>query len=160
MQLPRSNKQCPHCRETEAVFFQSQQRSAETGMVSLFRCLQVRLRNQANNGGMVETFLCLLQLWYDLSIGFLDLSSFVLHGAKGRLASLHDTLTRSYRSVYHENANGFVFCFEKILLRTIVHTMQRYPDTLHALIAHICIGASDKIFDHCLSLSSDPTIPA
>jgi len=34
LQLPRSNKQCPHCKETEAVFFQSQQRSAETGMVS------------------------------------------------------------------------------------------------------------------------------
>lgn len=32
-QLPRSNKQCPSCHETEAVFFQSQQRSAETGMV-------------------------------------------------------------------------------------------------------------------------------
>lgn len=32
-QLPRSNKLCPSCGETEAVFFQSQQRSAETGMV-------------------------------------------------------------------------------------------------------------------------------
>lgn len=36
-QLPRSNKLCPSCGETEAVFFQSQQRSAETGMVS-FPC--------------------------------------------------------------------------------------------------------------------------
>jgi DNA-directed RNA polymerase subunit M/transcription elongation factor TFIIS len=32
-QLPRANKLCPSCGETEAVFFQSQQRSAETGMV-------------------------------------------------------------------------------------------------------------------------------
>ncbi|GAB1209649.1 hypothetical protein APSETT445_008430 [Aspergillus pseudonomiae] len=32
-QLPRSNKLCPSCGEAEAVFFQSQQRSAETGMV-------------------------------------------------------------------------------------------------------------------------------
>ncbi|OMP83511.1 DNA-directed RNA polymerase II subunit RPB9 [Diplodia seriata] len=31
--LPRSNKPCPKCGETEAVFFQSQQRTAETGMV-------------------------------------------------------------------------------------------------------------------------------
>lgn len=35
-QLPRSNKQCPNCHENEAVFFQSQQRSAETGMVRPF----------------------------------------------------------------------------------------------------------------------------
>lgn len=35
-QLPRSNKQCPNCHENEAVFFQSQQRSAETGMVRHF----------------------------------------------------------------------------------------------------------------------------
>lgn len=34
-QLPRSNKECPKCHETEAVFFQSQQRTAETGMVCL-----------------------------------------------------------------------------------------------------------------------------
>jgi hypothetical protein len=33
LQLPRANKLCPSCGETEAVFFQSQQRSAETGMV-------------------------------------------------------------------------------------------------------------------------------
>ena len=34
-QLPRSNKKCPHCGDMEAVFFQSQQRSADTGMVRL-----------------------------------------------------------------------------------------------------------------------------
>ncbi|KAJ5171826.1 DNA directed RNA polymerase II 15 kDa subunit [Penicillium capsulatum] len=33
--LPRANKLCPSCGENEAVFFQSQQRSAETGMVSV-----------------------------------------------------------------------------------------------------------------------------
>ena len=33
LQLPRSDKMCPSCGEHEAVFFQSQQRSAETGMV-------------------------------------------------------------------------------------------------------------------------------
>jgi hypothetical protein len=32
-QLPRSNRTCPACKHEEAVFFQSQQRSAETGMV-------------------------------------------------------------------------------------------------------------------------------
>ncbi|KAK4143129.1 DNA-directed RNA polymerase II subunit RPB9 [Dichotomopilus funicola] len=32
-QLPRSKKNCPACNHTEAVFFQSQQRSTETGMV-------------------------------------------------------------------------------------------------------------------------------
>ncbi|KAK4155768.1 DNA-directed RNA polymerase II subunit RPB9 [Chaetomidium leptoderma] len=31
--LPRSKKTCPACQHDEAVFFQSQQRSAETGMV-------------------------------------------------------------------------------------------------------------------------------
>ncbi|KAM0796109.1 DNA-directed RNA polymerase-like protein II subunit rpb9 [Usnea florida] len=36
--LPRSNKECPSCREPEAVFFQSQQRSAETGMKLFYVC--------------------------------------------------------------------------------------------------------------------------
>lgn len=40
-QLPRSNKICPVCKHDEAVFFQSQQRSAETGMVS--RCAESSL---------------------------------------------------------------------------------------------------------------------
>lgn len=31
--LPRSNKACPYCHETEAVFFQSQQRTEDTKMV-------------------------------------------------------------------------------------------------------------------------------
>lgn len=34
LQLPRSNKDCPRCHESEAVFFQSQQRTSETGMVN------------------------------------------------------------------------------------------------------------------------------
>ncbi|KAI4278914.1 MAG: hypothetical protein L6R38_005129 [Xanthoria sp. 2 TBL-2021] len=36
--LPRSNKRCPKCHEVEAVFFQSQQRSAETGMKLFYVC--------------------------------------------------------------------------------------------------------------------------
>ncbi|CAG7920498.1 unnamed protein product [Penicillium olsonii] len=36
--LPRANKTCPSCLETEAVFFQSQQRSAETGMKLYYVC--------------------------------------------------------------------------------------------------------------------------
>ncbi|OQU94741.1 hypothetical protein CLAIMM_01052 isoform 2 [Cladophialophora immunda] len=41
--LPRAPKKCPKCRETEAVYFQSQQRAADTGMVST--CLvSLRLR--------------------------------------------------------------------------------------------------------------------
>ncbi|KAF9886567.1 hypothetical protein FE257_011339 [Aspergillus nanangensis] len=36
--LPRSNKLCPSCGEAEAVFFQSQQRSAETGMKLYYVC--------------------------------------------------------------------------------------------------------------------------
>ncbi|KAL1892160.1 DNA-directed RNA polymerase II core subunit rpb9 [Ceratocystis pirilliformis] len=36
--LPRSNKQCPVCSHPEAVFFQSQQRSAETGMKLFYVC--------------------------------------------------------------------------------------------------------------------------
>ncbi|KAI1384799.1 DNA-directed RNA polymerase II subunit RPB9 [Hypoxylon trugodes] len=38
--LPRSNKTCPSCGHDEAVFFQSQQRSAETGMKLFFVCCQ------------------------------------------------------------------------------------------------------------------------
>ncbi|KAI2612183.1 DNA-directed RNA polymerase II subunit RPB9 [Hypoxylon fragiforme] len=36
--LPRSNKTCPVCKYEEAVFFQSQQRSAETGMKLFYVC--------------------------------------------------------------------------------------------------------------------------
>jgi DNA-directed RNA polymerase II subunit RPB9 len=36
--LPRSNKNCPRCNHDEAVFFQSQQRSAETGMKLFYVC--------------------------------------------------------------------------------------------------------------------------
>ncbi|KAF3800735.1 DNA-directed RNA polymerase II subunit RPB9 [Colletotrichum gloeosporioides] len=36
--LPRSNKECPVCKGAEAVFFQSQQRSAETGMKLFYVC--------------------------------------------------------------------------------------------------------------------------
>ncbi|KAJ4159408.1 uncharacterized protein LMH87_008310 [Akanthomyces muscarius] len=36
--LPRSNKTCPRCNHEEAVFFQSQQRSAETGMKLFYVC--------------------------------------------------------------------------------------------------------------------------
>ncbi|KAI4154526.1 MAG: hypothetical protein LQ340_001615 [Diploschistes diacapsis] len=36
--LPRSNKECPRCHELEAVFFQSQQRTSETGMQLFYVC--------------------------------------------------------------------------------------------------------------------------
>ncbi|XMA20010.1 hypothetical protein WAI453_012801 [Rhynchosporium graminicola] len=36
--LPRSNKACPKCKTEDAVFFQSQQRSAETGMKLFYVC--------------------------------------------------------------------------------------------------------------------------
>ncbi|KAI0901634.1 DNA-directed RNA polymerase II subunit RPB9 [Annulohypoxylon nitens] len=36
--LPRSNTVCPVCQHAEAVFFQSQQRSAETGMKLFYVC--------------------------------------------------------------------------------------------------------------------------
>ncbi|ODQ64088.1 DNA-directed RNA polymerase II subunit I [Nadsonia fulvescens var. elongata DSM 6958] len=36
--LPRSNKECPKCHEKECVFFQSQQRRAETTMVLFYVC--------------------------------------------------------------------------------------------------------------------------
>ena len=37
-QLPRMKQQCPKCDSTEAVFFQSQQRTSDTGMVSFLSC--------------------------------------------------------------------------------------------------------------------------
>jgi len=36
--LPRVQKPCPSCKENDAVFFQSQQRTAETGMKLYFVC--------------------------------------------------------------------------------------------------------------------------
>ncbi|KAF7713116.1 DNA-directed RNA polymerase II subunit 9 [Penicillium ucsense] len=36
--LPRANRLCPSCGENEAVFFQSQQRSAESGMKLYYVC--------------------------------------------------------------------------------------------------------------------------
>lgn len=38
--LPRANKTCPVCKHPEAVFFQSQQRSAETGMKLFYVCCE------------------------------------------------------------------------------------------------------------------------
>ncbi|KAI1781338.1 DNA-directed RNA polymerase II subunit RPB9 [Hypoxylon cercidicola] len=38
--LPRSNKTCPTCKHEEAVFFQSQQRNAETGMKLFYVCCE------------------------------------------------------------------------------------------------------------------------
>ncbi|KAL1869205.1 hypothetical protein VTK73DRAFT_3206 [Phialemonium thermophilum] len=38
--LPRSNRTCPACKHDEAVFFQSQQRSAETGMKLFYVCCE------------------------------------------------------------------------------------------------------------------------
>lgn len=37
--LPRSDRECPKCSEKECVFFQSQQRRAETTMVLFYVCL-------------------------------------------------------------------------------------------------------------------------
>ncbi|ORY79940.1 DNA-directed RNA polymerase II complex subunit Rpb9 [Protomyces lactucae-debilis] len=36
--LPRSDKECPRCHETKAVFFQSQQRKADTKMTLFYVC--------------------------------------------------------------------------------------------------------------------------
>jgi DNA-directed RNA polymerase II subunit RPB9 len=38
--LPRSDKECPKCHAHEAVFFQSQQRRADTSMILFYVCLQ------------------------------------------------------------------------------------------------------------------------
>jgi DNA-directed RNA polymerase II subunit RPB9 len=38
--LPRSDKECPQCHAHEAVFFQSQQRRADTSMILFYVCLQ------------------------------------------------------------------------------------------------------------------------
>lgn len=37
--LPRSNIECPKCHEHECVFFQSQQRRAETTMILFYVCV-------------------------------------------------------------------------------------------------------------------------
>jgi len=38
--LPRSNRTCPVCKHEEAVFFQSQQRTSETGMKLFYVCCE------------------------------------------------------------------------------------------------------------------------
>jgi DNA-directed RNA polymerase II subunit RPB9 len=38
--LPRSNNICPKCQHDEAVFFQSQERSADTGMKLFYVCCE------------------------------------------------------------------------------------------------------------------------
>lgn len=63
LQLPRANKKCPSCNHEEAVFFQSQQRSAETGMVR-FAGLQTQCLAKLR----AEAFLCLLRLRYNLQL--------------------------------------------------------------------------------------------
>ncbi|GMF06473.1 unnamed protein product [[Candida] boidinii] len=40
--LPRSDKQCPKCGNTECVFFQSQQKRNDTSMVLFFVCLDCK----------------------------------------------------------------------------------------------------------------------
>jgi DNA-directed RNA polymerase II subunit RPB9 len=37
--LPRSDKECPQCHERECVFFQSQQRTADTSLVMFYVCV-------------------------------------------------------------------------------------------------------------------------
>ncbi|KIV92267.1 hypothetical protein PV10_06724 [Exophiala mesophila] len=37
--LPRAKQICPKCREEEAVYFQSQQRAADTGMKLYYVCI-------------------------------------------------------------------------------------------------------------------------
>jgi hypothetical protein len=64
LQLPRSNKTCPKCKTEDAVFFQSQQRTAETGMVSIWH---LGFKRSISNF-CVETFLCLLWLRSYLSV--------------------------------------------------------------------------------------------
>ena len=40
--LPRSDKECPNCHNTECVFFQSQQKRKDTSMVLFYVCLHCR----------------------------------------------------------------------------------------------------------------------
>lgn len=61
-QLPRAQKLCPRCSNDEAVYFQSQQRTAETGMVSASLSLaNVYCSALTFNG--IETLLRLHHLW-------------------------------------------------------------------------------------------------
>ena len=53
VQLPRTQKTCPRCNERDAVYFQSQQRAAETGMVSNMSLFLALLRSFFS-----ETLLC------------------------------------------------------------------------------------------------------
>ena len=59
LQLPRAKRDCPACNHDQAVFFQSQQRSAETGMV---RSLMNQGRAFPAKLTLSETLLCLLRL--------------------------------------------------------------------------------------------------
>jgi Transcription factor S-II (TFIIS) len=49
IQLPRATQKCPKCKERDAVYFQSQQRAADTGMVSV--------KSQSLLGAKLTTFI-------------------------------------------------------------------------------------------------------
>jgi Transcription factor S-II (TFIIS) len=55
-QLPRAVKLCPKCGESEAVYFQSQQRAADTGMVGIYETPLVFVDMLIH---FTETLLCL-----------------------------------------------------------------------------------------------------
>lgn len=61
-QLPRAQKLCPRCSNDEAVYFQSQQRTAETGMVSASSLPREPEAQFAYNYG-IEIVLRLHHLW-------------------------------------------------------------------------------------------------
>ena len=52
-QLPRTTQRCPYCHENDAVYFQSQQRAADTGMVSGLAQKQLKIELTCST----ETFL-------------------------------------------------------------------------------------------------------
>lgn len=60
--LPRSNKACPYCHETEAVFFQSQQRTEDTKMVSGILVFFGLGWWRADEGGVRNCFMCVVRV--------------------------------------------------------------------------------------------------
>lgn len=81
IQLPRSNKACPKCKNEDAVFFQSQQRSAETGMVCQLAAPLIYKHIDIN--WSLETFLRLLWLRVYLSVKLFGLQRCIGVGSQG-----------------------------------------------------------------------------
>lgn len=137
------------------MFFQSQQRSAETGMVSCicWHCLTVLMGNLRNSSTSAAGAVIFSSDTPDFGA-----REGVVYGKSG-LWSLSHGLEHSkkyHRTSGHVNMGGIYFSMAKFLKTP---GSLYYTDSLLYSAIYRCIGASDRIFDHFAFLNSVPTTP-